>query len=195
MKKGIPLLTPTAYFPPAHWIPAAAQAGEWRVEAHENFQKGGFRNRCKIAGPNGIQTLTVPLARGKHQKQPIREVRISYTSDWWREHEQAIRSAYGRAPYYEFYAERLFAVGRKRPETLWALNQELLETLLELLQNPVSISLTDDFVRPNEVDYLRPTDLKDSLAPYSQVFEDRHGFSPGLSVLDALFCLGPAVVV
>lgn len=194
MKKGPPLLTPTAYFPPAHWFRAGVSAGSWLIEAHENYQKGGWRNRCRIVGPNGVQTLTVPLVKGKNQRQPIREVRISYDDDWWRIHEQAIRTAYGRAPYFEFYAEEIFAAAQKQPATLWELNRDLLDTVLRLLQNPVSASVTEGFVFPTTSGYLRPGQLDKSLPEYPQVFTDRHGFTPGLSVLDGLFCLGPEVV-
>ena len=194
MKKGIPLLTSTAYFPPLAWLRAALYAGSWQVEAHENYQKGGFRNRCRIVGPNGVQILSVPLQKGKHQRQPIREVRISYQDDWWRHHEQAIRSAYGRAPYFEFYADAVFAVARRRPATLWELNQQLLETALGLISFPVGPEPTPAFVAPQRGGFLRPADFPDQLvAPYPQVFTDRHGFTPGLSLLDGLFCLGPGV--
>ncbi|MEM9528389.1 MAG: WbqC family protein, partial [Bacteroidota bacterium] len=171
---------------------AAAGAGKWWIEANENYQKGGWRNRCKIAGPNGPQTLTVPLEKGKHQRKPIQEVRISYRQDWWREHEQTIRTAYGRSPYFEFYAEDLFSIGRSRPVTLWELNQQLLETLLQLLQFPVSPTLSEEFIPSDQSGFLRPKELP-VLPPYQQVFTDRFGYQPGLSVLDALFCLGPEV--
>lgn len=195
MKKDVPFLSPTSYFPPAGWLRTAIHAGEWRLEAHENYQKSGFRKRCRILGPNGVQTLSVPLNQGKHQRQPIREVTISYEVDWWRTHEQAIRTAYGRSPYFEFYADALFAVGRKQHPTLWELNEELLQTILRLLRQPVPLTLTEDFVRPEDEGYLRPNDSRiDSPPPYPQVFSDRFGFVADLSVLDALFCLGPEVV-
>ncbi len=192
--KNKPLLTSTSYCPPATWLLAARNTGSWEVEAHENFQKGGWRNRCQIAGPNGLQLLTVPLEKGKHQKKPIQEVRISYRNDWGREHEQAIKTAYGRSPFYEFYAEELFAVLHQKPVTLWQLNQELTKTICTLLQWPVRPSLTKDFILPGNHDYLRPAELPAGLLPYQQVFTDRHGFLPGLSVLDGLFCLGPQLL-
>ncbi|MEM6772708.1 MAG: WbqC family protein [Bacteroidota bacterium] len=193
MKKGICLRTPLAYFPPAHWYLAAIQHGVWMLEAHENYQKGGFRNRCRIASPNGLQTLSVPLESGKHQAQPIQEVRISYQRDWWREHEQSIRTAYGRSPYFEFYADDIFAVGRTRPTTLWELNHQLFETILNLLQNPFSAQVSSGFLKPGTTGFVWPNGLPQSLPEYPQVFSDRHGFTPSLSILDALFCLGPEI--
>lgn len=160
------------------------------MEAHENYQKGGWRNRCRIIGPNGLQTLSVPLEKGKHQKKPIQEVAISYRNDWWREHEQSIRTAYGRSPYYEFYAEELFSVARKRPATMWELNTDLTKTVCRLFQMQMP-ALTEDFVPPSATGYLRPDAIPASLLPYPQVFTDRFGFTEGLSVLDSLFCLGP----
>lgn len=195
MKKGICFRTPTAYFPPAHWFSAAIESGEWLLEGQENYQKGGFRNRCRIAGPNGVQTLTIPLEKGKHQAKPIQEVKISYQRNWWREHEQSIRTAYGRAPYFEFYAEEIFQIGQRKPTYLWELNTELLQTILRLLQAPVTLNNTEEFVRPGSDGFVWPSGAKPSLSIYPQVFTDRHGFLPGLSVLDALFCLGPAMVV
>lgn len=188
------LLTSTAYFPPAHWFVLADKCGGWFTEAHENYQKGGWRNRCRIAGPNGEQLLSVPLEKGKHQKKPIQEVRISYRQEWWREHEQAIRTAYGRSPYFEYYAADLFAVVRARPETLWALNEGLTEVILRLLNWEIPRGETKSFVGTEATDFRRVADASASLLPYPQVFTDRHGFLPGLSILDALFCLGPQLL-
>lgn len=189
-----PLLTSTAYFPPAHWFILANQHGAWYTEAHENYQKGGWRNRCRIAGPNGVQLLSVPLEKGKHQKKPIQDVRISYREEWWREHEQAIRTAYGRSPFFEYYAEDLFAVARSQPSTLWALNQRLTETVLQLLHWDIPQEETEAFVSFAAADFHRIQPSASSLMPYPQVFTDRHGFLPGLSVLDALFCQGPQLL-
>lgn len=191
MKNAFPLLTPTAYFPPAHWLVAGMAQQNWLLEAHENYQKGGWRNRCHLAGPNGVQTLTVPLEKGKHQRMPIQQVRISFRDDWPRQHEQAIRTAYGRSPYFEFYADALFATLQQPPATLWDLNQAMLRTLIRLLQLPLIPGTTADFIPPDQPGFLRPATLPQTLPPYPQVFTDRHGFTPGLSVLDALFCLGP----
>lgn len=192
--KKTSLLTTTSYCPPANWFLGARNCGEWRVEAHENFQKGGWRNRCLIAGPNGVQRLTVPLEKGKHQRKPIQEVLISYQNDWWREHQQAIKTAYGRSPYFEFYASDILDILDQKPSTLWELNQRLTDRICQLLHWPVGPALTDDFVPSGNNQFTRAKDLPDSLAPYPQVFTDRHGFLPGLSILDALFCLGPQLL-
>ena len=187
MSSAEPFVSPTAYLPPLSWLAAARRCGGWLVEGHENYQKRSWRNRCRIVGANGPQTLTVPLVKGKNRQTPIREVRISYDEDWVRDHRRAIRAAYGRAPFFEHYAAGIFDVLGCRPPTLWELNHDLLSHLLERVGFPVRPRVTTTFRGPY------PTDLGDPVAPYPQVFEDRHGFVGGMSVLDGLFCLGPAL--
>ncbi|NJC24878.1 WbqC family protein [Neolewinella antarctica] len=183
----MPLTTPTAYFPPAHWASAGFTAGAWTVEAHENYQRKGFRNRARIAGPNGPLWLTVPLTKGKNQRTPIGEVTIANEYDWRREHEASIRTAYGRSPFYEHYAEAIFTILRLDHQYLLDLNNTLLTSVLALLNPPIGITESTEFIGADKTKHLP------RLAPYPQVFTDRFGYQPGLSILDALFCLGPAL--
>ena len=182
-----PFVTSTAYFPPLAWVVSALFAGEWQWEAHENYQKGGWRNRCRIASANGPLMLSVPLQGGKHRRMPVREVAISHRTDWQRQHEQSIRSAYGRAPYFEFYAESLFTALHAPAPDLWTLNWGLTQTLLELLDLPITLTTTDSFCAESAGEM----PATESVHRYPQVFQDRHGFLPHLSILDGLFCLGP----
>lgn len=184
------LTTSTAYYPPTAWVLAAIRQQSWEWEAHENYQKGHWRNRCRIAGANGPLLLSVPLEGGKHRQQPIREVRISHHTDWQRQHAQAIRSAYGRAPYYEHYGEALLETAARPSRFLFDYNLQLTRRILDLLGAPVALGTTPSF---------RGADAGagpsvNAVPAYRQVFEDRHGYLPGLSVLDALFCLGPELL-
>lgn len=191
-----PLLTPTAYFPPLAWCrAAAARGGRWRWQGAEHYQKGGWRNRCRIATANGPLLLSVPLRGGKHRQQPIAEVAIDYTADWWRIHEMTLRSAYGRAPFFEHYAETIFAPARRRPPTLLELNCSLMKVLAPLLGLPQPPELLNEFVRAGSREQNFLGDAPPPEPTYPQVFSDRHGFTPGLSVLDALFCRGPAALL
>lgn len=184
----MPLITPTAYFPPAHWFTAAAREGIWLLEARENYQRKGWRNRTKIIGPNGSLLLSIPLQKGKNQRTPIQEVTIAQEYGWKREHVSSIKSAYGRSPFYEFYADHVFELILAANTSLYQLNKTLIIRILELLNLPVKLTEADDFYGDQSYRQ-RPL-----LAPYQQVFTDRHGYQPGLSILDALFCLGPAFI-
>ncbi len=195
------LLTTTAYFPPLQWLAAALRGGgRWQWEAEETYQKSGYRGRCRIAGANGPLLLSVPLEGGKHNSLPIRQLRISDRTDWRREHWQSIRSAYGRAPFWEFYGEEVEALLFADHNYLWELNWSLLTGLIELAQWPVELSATTFYEREaNDRLDLRPRratqEMLPPLRPYPQLFRERHGFIGDLSVLDGLFCLGPGLEV
>jgi hypothetical protein len=182
------LITSTAYFPPLAWLLSAVESNAWQWEAHEHYQKGGWRNRCRILTANGPRYLSVPLEGGKHRRMPIRDVRISYHTDWQRVHEQSIRSAYGRAPYFAHYAEEVFTALHQRETYLWDYNHRLLTVCLQVLQLDLTLSTTETFSGAGA-----GGGGVGSGRPYPQVFEDRFGFVDGLSLLDGLFCLGPAL--
>lgn len=199
MKMPNTAMLPTAFCPPISYVAAFLHYEQVLIEQHEHYQKGGMRNRCFIATANGPLRLTVPLLKGKHQQTPVREVRIDYSTPWIKTHVHAIESAYRNAPFYEEYAAYLLPVFHRKPVFLFDLNLELLELILKFLRIPKGPTLSHVYEAMPEA----KTDLRQAFRPgeaqlswfyprpYPQVFEDRHGFTPGLSILDLLFCMGP----
>lgn len=191
-----------AYLPPVAWCAAAWREEEVHLEACENYQKGTLRNRCYIAGPNGIQRLSIPLVKGKHQQTPIREIRIAYDEQWQRQHWRSIRTAYGSAPYFEHYAEGLLPFYERRYEFLFDYNLDLLEFIFrKKLGWKGRFILTHQWLPA--AGGASATDLRSAAEGepgewpewfyprrYPQLFEARHGFLPNLSVMDLLFCCG-----
>lgn len=173
------------------------------LEACENYIKRSYRNRAHLAGPNGIQRLSIPLAKGKNQQQPIGEVQIAYDLPWQSQHWGAIQSAYGRAPFYEEYAPYLQPYFQKKIDSLFEWNLQLIKELLELLQIDTPLVFSEIFVKtpdPPIQDFrntINPKKLLSTtfpayeLSPYPQVFLEKTGFLPNLSILDLLFCTGP----
>lgn len=173
------------------------------LEAYENYQKGSYRNRAYIVGANGLQRLSLPLAKGKNNQQGIQQVQLSTPHAWAREHWQSIRSAYGNAPFYPYYADELAAQFEAPPALLWDFNLALLRIVFRLLQWEKTITTTSEFQIETQPDLL---DLRQKITPktyppnvtgeppyvfYPQVFQERHGFIANLSILDLLFCQGP----
>ncbi len=196
-----PLVT-TAWLPPVQWWAHACAAGAIVIDAHEHYAKRSWRNRAHLAGPNGLIRLSIPLRKGKNRQMPIRAVQIAWDRDWAHAAWKTIRSAYGRAPFFEHYADELEVLFAERRELLFDYNLMWIEAIRALLGLSLDIRLTDRWypVPAREFLDLRPlpgphvplsADPAFRPVPYPQVFAERHGFLPNLSVLDLLFCCGP----
>ena len=196
-----PLLS-LAYLPPVAWCSVAWKTETVALEAAEHYQKSSLRNRCYIAGPNGIQRLSIPLVKGKHQQTPIREVRISYDEPWQRQHWRSIKTAYGNAPFFEHFADQLSRFYERPYPFLFDFNLDLLQFIFqEKLGWQGRFVLTDTYHPPH--DFSGGTDFRSAFSAeqdewpssfqprrYAQVFMEKSGFIPNLSLLDLLFCCG-----
>lgn len=194
------VLTELHYLAPIPWFVELVRADVLVLEQCENYRKGSYRNRCHILAANGMARLSIPLEQGKNQQQNIREVRIAYYEAWQRQHWHSIKSAYGNAPFFEHYADLLRPFYERPYPFLFDFNLELLHSLLHWLHIHTPLQYSTQYFKTEELppaycdkrNALRPGQAYDrpTLA-YNQVFEDRFGFVAQLSILDALFCLGP----
>ena len=187
------------YFAPVNAINALFQFSNIKIEQYESWQKMSFRNRMVVAGSNGPVHLSVPLEKGRDQRMLVKEVRISQTESWQKQHLRTIESAYRRSPFFEFYQNGVQDLLQKKHQFLLDLNLEIFDWLKKVLGNQSTLSLTEQFLKeypPQMVDlrnYFLPKNYRQMTIPftYGQVFEERLGFFPNLSILDLLFCCGP----
>lgn len=198
---GASLLSST-YFGPIQWYQKLHRM-PCIIEQHDHFVKQTYRNRCVIATANGTQTLTVPIERYDGTKCPMRDIRISDHGNWRHLHWNALVSAYGETPFFEFYADDLRPFFEKRHTFLFDLNLDIMHTMCQLLDVRPQVTLSEQYiVLPSEddavVDFreaIRPKhplpDADFNPTPYYQVRAQRHGFLPNLSILDLLFNEGP----
>lgn len=192
------LITEFQYFPAVILYSTSYKFSNIAFEQYEYYQKMSFRNRCIIAGANGTIHLTVPLEFGRNQKTIMKDVKISNSEAWQKQHWKSIESSYNRSPWFEFYKDELYALYQKPFSFLADWNLACFEWSVQKLKLPVTISLTDKFDKnyppPEFIDFrnkLLPKNYKDFEAiKYQQVFEERIGFLPNLSILDLLFCEG-----
>ncbi|MGN1210657.1 MAG: WbqC family protein [Candidatus Cryptobacteroides sp.] len=189
------------------------------LEACENYQKQSWRTRCCFLSANGPATLSVPVLRDNNtHKLPVRKIKPDYGTPWVRQHETAIFSAYGTSAYFEYYEDEFFALLEHEYDSLFALNKTLTEFFIRKTGICTDLRETDDFRKSVEIcgdgiwqglpyepetescdlrEYIhpkRPNDIMRRLSlnkPYFQVFSDRFGFIPGLSIMDLLFNEGP----
>jgi WbqC-like protein family len=186
------------YFPPLIFFPALYTESYVFIDIYEEYRKMSFRNRCLISGAQGIISLSVPLLHGRNQRLPMREVLISDAESWQARHFKSIQSAYNRSPFFEHYQDEVAALYQKSVSRLADWNIECLTWLRKKIEWPAEILYTESAVpfRPEGVDDRRNLVLPKNYiswnpAKYRQVFEERTGFFPNLSILDLLFNTGP----
>ena len=187
------LVLPTAYFGDVYYYFQITNAERICIETQEHFIKQSIRSTTNILTANGVQKLTVPVLN-KSEKKPIKELRISYREPWQRVHWQAIKSAYGNAPYFVHYEPYIMALYEKKYEFLFDLNEEIRKVLFKLLKLNTEISYSEEY-NSELIPYLYRSKKSEkpevNFRSYTQVFSDRFPFQNNLSILDLLFNCGP----
>ena len=209
-------LLSTTYFGPVQWYQKLYRADDVQIEACESFQKQTYRNRCLIATTQGVQALTVPVRI--EGSSLITNSRISDHGNWRHLHWNALKSAYGESPFFEYYEDDLRPFFQPDWEFLFDFNEAIRKKMCELLDihpnvhytesftSPLDISRTSHLVprtshlvpRTSHLDYryaIQPKhpapDDDFTPRPYYQVYREKHGFLPNLSILDLLMNMGP----
>ena len=169
-------------------------------EQYEHFQKMSFRNRCTLLGANGKIDLSIPLIGGRSQKTLVKDVLIDNKENWRARHWKTITSCYNKSPWFDFYRHELEQLYSSKPELLIDWNTACFKWICDKMSITIPWSLTGSYIKnydPAEVkdwrNHLLPSTINDlypSPKRYPQVFEDRFGFVPNLSILDYLFCMG-----
>ena len=179
----------TTYFGPISWYREFVKLGRGvdALDDKENYVKQTTRNHCCIATAHGVQKLTVPVS---HSSSPtldnpplITEIRISEHGKWRNEHWNALCTAYGESPFFDYYADDLRPFFERHDwEFLFDFNQAILKKMLELLG-------------VQGVQSVQGVRGVQEIKPYWQVYQQRYGFQPDLSILDLLFCTGNEAVL
>ena len=192
----------TAYLGPVQQYCKWLQFDEVRIETAENYLKQTYRNRCTIAAAGGPLSLSIPIEKPDTVKCLTRDIRISDHGNWRHLHWNALVSAYGMSPYFEYYEEDFAPFYEKKYEFLFDFNEELRLTVCRLLDLQPNVAYTETYLPEVENDFreiIRPkhqgADPEFAAKPYYQVFRDKHGFIPNLSIADLLFNMGPEALL
>ena len=175
--KSEKLILSSYYLAPISYYARLAKVSEVSIDTDEPYRKQTLRNRCWIASPNGPMALTVPVVKFVPYHTPMRDIRISDHGNWRHLHWNALQSSYGRTPFFEFYADEFAPFYERKWDFLVDYNQALQEMVCKQLDLPLTVPVP----APSS-----PT--------YYQLFSDRNGFMPDLSIVDLLFNMGPESV-
>ena len=211
-------LLSTTYFGPVQWYQKLYRHEEVQIEQWESFLKQTYRNRSLIATTQGIQALTVPVERGTSQY--IKDIRISDHGNWRHLHWNALMSAYGESPFFDYYQDDIRPFFEWHWDYLFDFNEAIREKMCELLDIQPKVSFSLEFkvyslemntqvAEKSTINYKQSTinsitDFREAIRPkhplpdpdfepkpYYQVYQQKHGFLPNLSILDLLFNMGP----
>jgi len=190
------LLHPVFFPNVAHFV-AMIKADGIVFEVCDNYQKQTYRNRTSIYGANGKIDLNVPVVYSQKNRQLYKDVQIFNTENWQSQHLKSLESAYRTSPFFEFYIDDLMPLFTSEAKTIMDYNFKCLELIFECLQLPFKYETTVSFeLEPKGVIDARSLvncrkEIPQSMIPYAQVFDDKHGFLSNLSILDLLFNEGP----
>ena len=214
-------LLSSTYFGPIQWYQKLNRYDECLIERHESFIKQTYRNRMLIPTTNGPLALTIPT--NHNTSLAMKDIRISDHANWRHVHWNALLSAYGESPFFEYYQDDIRPFYEKKYEFLFDFNMEITEKMIELLDIRPKISITNEYIQNEElkVKSIESEELKvkseefnsftkhkvesikdfrEAIRPkkplpdaefeskrYYQVYEQKFGFQPNMSILDLLF--------
>jgi len=198
------VLLSTAYLAPVEYYLQMNAHPQVIIEQHCNYVKQTYRNRCVIASANGLQTLSIPIVKPDSPKCLTKDIRIAEHGNWRHLHWNAIVSAYNSTPFFEYYADDFRPFYEKPQHFLFDFNEALRELVCSLLDISPNVSYSEQYISNNV--NARALDLRETihpkketndpnLKPYYQVFENKYGFQPNLSIIDLLFNMGNEAVI
>lgn len=197
-KSASTVLLSTAYLAPVSYYAVLTNSENVLFENFDSYEKQTYRNRCEIATANGLMALSIPVEKSSSEKVLTRDIRISTHHSWQNHHWRAIESAYNSSPFFEYYVDDFFPFYTKNWTFLWDFNFEIQNKVLELLDFEIVVQHSTEYRKTVENTTI---DLRNSFhpkmpntlvetQPYYQVFAQRYGFLPNLSIIDLLFNMG-----
>jgi hypothetical protein len=200
----VPVL-PAFYFGSVEHYRVLARHPRVIIDVGEHYVRQSYRTRTRIVGPNGVQDLNVQIARDQGHKMPMHTVGLSTVETWPQQHVHAIRSAYGKAPWTLHYIDAIEEVITAPYDRLIDLDLATLRLGLKWVGLTTEVEVSEAYIEVvSDAGSTRHWDLRSALHPkkplppdvqpspaYPQVFADRHGFQPRMSIIDLVCNCGP----
>lgn len=170
-----------------------------KFENEDNYQKQTYRNRMFIYDTNGKLLLNIPIKHlsksSPKQHQKYKDVQIDPEYKWQKQHWKSLKTAYQTSPFFEYYEDELAPLYQKEFKYLMDFNYSCFEVICGCLQLNIDFYKTSEYIPEpkNAIDKRELINAKIQLqiSEYNQVFMEKHGFLPNLSILDLMFNEGP----
>lgn len=200
MKKTI--LLGSAYLAPVEYYAKLFACEKAYVEQYDHYSKQTYRNRCVVASANGPLSLSIPTEKDSKEKCLMKDIRISDHGNWRHMHWNAFVASYKQSPFFDYYADEFNAFFQKKYEFLFDFNLDLCRWVCQQIDMEPELIPTSDYIsQPEDMDDFREVihpkidaasfDKDFAARPYYQVFDQKFGFQPNLSIIDLLFNMGP----
>ena len=139
----------------------------------------------------------------------IKDLRISDHGNWRHLHWNALQSAYGESPFFEYYQDDIRPFFEKRWTFLLDFNEAIRQKMCELIDIQPMVEYSGEWITLRQAQGPERgengiSDFRAAINPkhpaqdddfkaktYYQVYQTKHGFLENLSVLDLLFNMGP----
>lgn len=198
------MVYPALYNGPVNYFAHLVREKEIVLEQFDHYTKQTYRNRCRIVGPNGLLTLSIPVKRRRGGKTLHRDIRIDYDTPWNKIHWRSLVASYASSPFFEYFMDDLAVYYEHNYEFLLDLNRNLMVNILKLMNLDIPVKLTtrfSGFAGENDPQIFISSKIDQAVTDpdftpveYHQVFSDRLGFQTNTSVLDLLFNEGPSAL-
>ena len=184
---GKQVILSSAYLAPIEYYTKLLAYDTAYIERYDHYMKQTFRNRCVIASAGGALALTIPTEKSDEGKCLMKDIRISDHGNWRHVHWNAFVAGYKHSPFFDYYADEFRGFFERKYTFLFDFNMELCQWVCEQM---------DDFrerIHPKHP--YAETDPDFVPAVYYQVFDQKQGFIPNLSIADLLFNMGPESLI
>ena len=184
------------YFGSISFIKTLFEQEKVHFDLEAPFTKMSFKNRMVLTSSQGPLHLSIPIIGGRTQKTPIKHILIASTAPWNEQHLKALITNYKRSPYFEYYEQgisNLYAQPKEKLVDFLLDCQVWLHTQLKakwaIIPSPVSV-MGDLPIKHFDNSLPKNYNQHQGLPSYQQVFSNKVGFIPNVSILDMLFCCG-----
>ena len=188
---------PSTFLGPIEYYALLKKNPQSLLEVHEHFPKQTIRSRTEIYGANGKLNISLPLQKRKNEHTPIAQIRISYDESWQNILWRSITASYRSSPFFEYYESELEKLIYVKHEFLLDYNTSLHNWICAKLKLTSTLIPTTEYHKT----YSDINDFRSSIhskkgpafvhPEYMQVFANKMGFIPNLSIVDLLFNEGP----